>query len=185
MGPVPGDDLVAPVLERAAQGADLDGLALVGHVEDELVDPRSGGRLVSVRVELTNRFLCMPGDGDLALRISRLQQADHLRLGILAQALLGHGEEPSRPEQRVTLSTPVPEGLVLHAPSALVELGVGVLHHVEGIGDERRLRERRGEHQAEGGGEVEGRPADPCSPLLASSFDPGRRLSTASTRHDV
>jgi hypothetical protein len=39
----------------------------------------------------------------------------------------------------------VTEGVLLHAPAALVELGVGVLDDVERVRDLLRVRERVGE----------------------------------------
>jgi hypothetical protein len=79
----------------------------------------------------------------------------------------------------------VPEELVLDAPSALVELGVGVTEHVERVGDQGGLRCHEIEHPPVGAGEVESAVGDGI-PEGGNLFGQSR-LGTARTaiRDDV
>ena len=57
VGSMPGDDLVAPAGDRAAEPADLGWHLAVGEVPHDLVDPVAGELVVGVVVDLTDDFL--------------------------------------------------------------------------------------------------------------------------------
>lgn len=83
------------------------------------------------------------------------------------------------------LPAPVPERLILDAPSALVELRVDEPADVEGVGDQGRGGRHHLEHLAVGTGQVEGAEADPSPERVSSLGQPGHGLDTAPARDDV
>ena len=70
------------------------------------------------------------------------QQSVRLLATIVAQTFFGLSEQTSGPAERVVLSPSVIEEFVLDAASALVELGIGQLHQMEGIGTWTALAHR-------------------------------------------
>ena len=103
----------------------------------------------------------------------------------VTEPLLGFGEKAPAAVERIGLATPVPEGLVLHPASALVELGVGELDEVEGIGDQGGPGHHDLEHPPVGAREVEGAVLDAFTKRARLFGQPGDGLGTAATRDDV
>ncbi|CAN5571255.1 hypothetical protein BH24ACT4_BH24ACT4_20650 [soil metagenome] len=77
----------------------------------------------------------MPGHANLALGAAGLKEPEQLRLAVLVETLMGGGEQPSTPIQRVIAVPAVPEGVVLHTAPHVIEAGVGQLDHVERVRD--------------------------------------------------
>jgi len=94
-------------------------------------------------------------------------------------------KEAPAPIQRIGLAAPVAQGLVLHPPAALVELGVGQLHQVERIGDLDRVGHHGGERPCGGARQIQGGVADLLPPLLSLFLQPRRGVCTTATRNDV
>ena len=65
---------------------------------------------------------CAPASG-----IAGVEQPQQVRAASVVEALIGLGEQPPGPVERVVLVIPMAEGLVLHVPTALVEPLVGEL----------------------------------------------------------
>ena len=181
---MPRDDFVAPATERAPERTDLDRPRGVGHVADQLVDELGRGLVVSERVELSDGLLGVPGGRHVTVRVSGAQQSRELLLTALVEALGGLDEESPGPKERVVLAASVTQQLVLDASAALVELVDGVLHDVEGIGDEARLGQGDLESAAVGAGEVEGARLDVEAPQARAPEQPAsRRLGRSALDH--
>jgi hypothetical protein len=69
----------------------------------------------------------------LSRRVTSAQRPREFRFAERVEAVLHGEQETTAPMEQVGLASSMPEGLVLHPPAALVELGAGVLHDVEGV----------------------------------------------------
>jgi hypothetical protein len=94
-------------------------------VGTELLDPLEGQRRVGVGIELADGFFGFPHGGHVAAGVTGTQQTHELVFARLAQSFFGLGEKAPAPIERIVLAASVSHGLVLHPPTALVELGVG------------------------------------------------------------
>ena len=128
----------------------------------------------------------MPHGGHLARSGSPARKRpSSFSLPCSLEAFVGLGEQPPAPIEGIGLSAAVAHGLVLHPPAALVELGVGELAHMEGIGHLGGVGHHVVEDRPIGTGQIEGGPARPVSPLLPLCLQPLRRPLAAATRDDV
>jgi hypothetical protein len=85
-----------------------------------------------VLIDRAADFLGVPGSAHLALRIAGIEQGDQPGAASVVEELVGLGEQPAGPVERVVLVASVPEGLVLHPAAHLVEALVGQLHRWNG-----------------------------------------------------
>jgi hypothetical protein len=79
-----------------------------------------------------------------------VEQSEELGPSLLGEALVGPGEQTPAPIQRIILVTAMAEGLVLHPPPALIQLGVGQLHEMKRIRDLHCVGQHRVEHRPVG-----------------------------------
>ena len=121
VGAVPSNDLVAPAGDRPTEAADLDGHLAVGEVAHDLVDPLRGEFVVGVVVDLTDDFFRVPREPHLAPRIAGTEQSHQPVVLLAGEAFAGHHEAPAGPVERVVFVASMPEGVVLHAATALIE----------------------------------------------------------------
>src|SRR5487761_2488940 len=91
-------------------------------------------------------LLRVPRGRHLALRVAGAQQTEELGTTVLLEVLVGHREESSAAIERIGLSSAMSHRLVLRAPAALVELGVGELDEMERICDLGGVGEHLVEH---------------------------------------
>lgn len=119
---VPGQDVVPPAAERARERAQLFGHVVVCHVDHEFVEV--GGSQCGIRdvVELMHGLFGVPAHAHFSLGVTGLEEPDELRLALFVETLVGLGEQPAAPIERVVLPAPVAEGVVLDAPGTLVDL---------------------------------------------------------------
>ncbi len=68
-------------------------------------------------------------------RVTRLEQRQQLRLPVRIEPIMSFGQQPAAPVQRVVLVAPVADRFVLHPPTTLIDLGVGVFVHVKRVRD--------------------------------------------------
>jgi hypothetical protein len=111
------------------------------------------------------------------------EESEEPGLATLVEALVGLGEQTPGPVERVVLSAPVAEGLVLDPAAALVELRVRQLHEVERVSDEGGVSEAVLEGLA--AGEVEHPVADGVAPRLGAGLEPGAGTGGAAAGHHV
>ena len=123
--------------------------------------------------------------GHVAVGIAGPKQPRELLVALVVEALLGLGQQAPAPIEGIGLAAPVAERLVLHPPAALVELGVGELGDVEGIGDQGGVGHHDLEDASIGAGQVEGAELDALTERRRLLGQPGHGLGTASTRDDV
>jgi len=185
VGLVPRGDRVSPAKQRSTEGAHLFWARRVLEVVAELVDELHGELRVVVVVDGAHHLFGVPGQADLASGVTGGEESRELGLALVVEALVGLGEQTTAPVERVVLAPSVPERLVLHAPSVLVELGVGELDHVEGVCDQGRFRQVRLEHQSIGTREVARRIGDLVAPGLATLVQPQRGLLARAALDDV
>jgi hypothetical protein len=119
--------------------AHLDGARLVLEVAAEPVDELGGEVRVGDVVDGADDLLGVPGHAHLAVGVAGVEQADEAGVAPIVEAFVRLGQQAAGPTQRVVLSAPVADGVVLHPPAALVELGVGQLHEIKGVGDLDRV----------------------------------------------
>jgi hypothetical protein len=74
------------------------------------------------------------GRADLPVRITGVEQPEQSAAAVVVEAFIGSCEEPSAAVERIVLAAAVTEGVVLHPPAALIQLGVGQTDHMERIG---------------------------------------------------
>ncbi len=117
--------------------------------------------------------------------VTSSQQSEQFVSSVIAQAFLGFGEQTPGSIERVMLSPPVAEQLVLDPSSTLIEFGVGQLHHMKGIGHQDGARQHAGEDGSVGTREIERGVAHVSKPLMALGLEPRGGLFSAATRHDV
>jgi hypothetical protein len=78
VGGVPGGDLTPPPEEGPAERAGLDRVVGVLEVTAELGEPLEGEVGIGVGVELADRFLRLPGGGDVTVRVAGPEQPGQL-----------------------------------------------------------------------------------------------------------
>src|SRR5665213_818292 len=127
----------------------------------------------------------MPGGGHLTLRITRSEQSEQLLAAMVIETFICLGQQSPAAIEGIGLSATMSHRLVLHPPSALVELGVAQLHHMkwishlDGIGNHRvkdcPIRTRQ----------VERRVDDAVPPSLPSSLQPPAGCLATPTRNDI
>jgi hypothetical protein len=185
VGLVPGGDLQLPTDERAPEGACLDWIVLVLEIVAELGHPLEGEIGIPVRVELADGLFRFPARGHIPVGIAGPQEPGQLLVALGVEPLLRLGQQAPAPIEGIGLAAPMPEGLVLYPPAALVELGVGELRDMEGIGHQGGLGHHELEHPLVGAGEVEGAVLDAVPKGSTLLGQPGHRTCTAATRDDV
>ncbi|MCU1490194.1 MAG: hypothetical protein JWM85_1599 [Acidimicrobiaceae bacterium] len=131
------------------------------------------------------RLIRVPGRRDVASWVAGAQQPKQLRPTVLIQALVGLGEQSPAAIERVGLSAPVAERLVLHTAPALVQLLVRELHDMKGIGHLDGVGNNGVEHRPIGAREVERRELDPVKEGLTLALEPGFRRFAAPAGNDV
>ncbi len=104
---------------------------------------------------------------------------------LAGESFAGHGEAPAGSVERIVLAASMPEGVVLHAASGLVERGVGELDDVERVGDLDGVGQHRVEHRAIGVGQVERRPLHGGAPVVAAGGEPATRFAAVPAWHNV
>ncbi len=95
------------------------------------------------------------------------------------------GQQAPGPVEGVVLAAPVAQGLVLHPPAALVELGVGQLDEVERVGHLGDVAKGVLEGLAVGPGDVEYAEADGGPPRLRPGLEPGARRGRRAAGDDI
>jgi hypothetical protein len=168
---VPGDDVLAPAHDGAAQGAHFERAGLVLEVVADLVDERAGELGVGDVVD---------GADDLACQAMRTSPRGSLA-SIRPRSLVSPWWSSrwwalvSRRRARYSgsaLRPPVAYGLVLYPPPALVELRVRQLHGVERVGDLGDVVQGVVEGLAVGAGQVQHTEADRVAPLFCARLEP-------------
>jgi hypothetical protein len=165
--------------------ADLKRAGLVLKVDAELVDELAGEFGVGDLVDRPDDLLGVPGHAHVAPRIASVEQAPQLGFAAVVEALVGLGQQPPGPVERVVFAAPVADGLVLHPPPALVEFRVGQPHEMErishlghvakGVVEGLAVRARRVQHPE----------ADRLAPLLGLGLEPCAGTGGAAAGHDV
>jgi hypothetical protein len=95
----------------------------------------------------SHHFLGVPGGAHFSVRVAGVEQAEQAGAVMVVEAFVGLGQQPPAPVERIALTAPMPDRLVLDPPAALIQLGVGQLAHVERVGHLHRV----GQHQIEHG----------------------------------
>jgi len=182
---VPGGDLVAPTDQRAAERSGLDGIVLVLEVVSELRHPLEGDLGIGVCVGLSDSFLRFPTGGDVPVRITSSEQTLQFLGPLVVEPLLRLGQQTPASIEGIGLPSSMTERLVLDPPAALIELGVGELADMKGVGHQGGVRHHDLEDVAIGAGQIEGAELDsiPEGPSLFGQ--PPHGLGTAATRDDV
>ena len=185
VGAVPGDDLVSPPAERAAEGAHLERHLGVRRSRTSS-STNSAARVgrCGRRWTRTTSLACQATaprrwGSPAASRPSSLVSA------VDVEAFVGHGEQAAAPVERIVLAAPMAERLVLHPAATLVETP-GSPGARRGTG--RRPGRRRGASCRTPtcrAGQIQGRPGDPGPPRSRSGGEPGARPRRVTTRHDV
>ncbi|MEZ5240829.1 MAG: hypothetical protein R2696_03730 [Microthrixaceae bacterium] len=125
----------------------------------------------------------MPGHADLAVWVSGLEESEELLGALLIETFVALGQQPARSVERVVFAASVPERLVLHPTTALVEAAVRELAHVERISDLGRVGQRVVERLAVRPRQVQ-RPQRIAAPRLRAGLQPRRgRLRGAALDH--
>ncbi len=119
------------------------------------------------------------------MRIAGAKQSHQLLGALVVEPLLRLGEQPPAAVEGIGLASPVAQGLVLHTASALVELRVGELAHVEGVRDQGGVGDHHFEDASVGAGEVEGAVADGGPEDAALQREPRHGLGAPPTGDDV
>ncbi len=151
----------------------------------ESVNELGGDVGVVVRVNLADGLFGVPRGLDLVAGIAGAQQAEELGATGLAEPLISSSEQSPDPIQRIVLAASVAEGLVLDPAAALVQLGVREADHVERVGDLGGVGQHRVVDRPVRSGQIQGRPADPAAPLVASSRQPRRGAGAVTARDHV
>ena len=73
---MPGDDVVAPALDRSTEPTHFERHGVVGEVADDFIDPGVGESGVGVVVDLADDFFGAPGELDLALGVTGGERPD-------------------------------------------------------------------------------------------------------------
>ena len=131
MGVVPGDDLVTPASDRAAEAADLDGHRLVGEVAGDVVDPGRGEFGVGVVVCLADHLFGVPSHAHLPGRVAGFEQPDEALTTVDGEPLAGHRQQPPAAVERIVFCGRGVPRLVLRASPAFIERAGRDADHVE------------------------------------------------------
>jgi hypothetical protein len=118
---VPGDDLIAPADDGAAEGAHLGRAGLVLEINAELIDELAGHLSVGDLVDRPDDLFGMLRRAHFAAWVAGFEQPQQLGLAALVEPLMRLGEQPARPVQRVVLTASMTDGLVLDAATTLIE----------------------------------------------------------------
>lgn len=133
-------DLLAPALERVAEGPDL--IDRVGATSgDGLVEENGGVDDVVGEVHVTDGLLGQPRPEQFVVGVTDAESEQQPVLSSFVESLGALQEQLSDLEQWVVSAAAMAERLVLDPPTDLVDAPVGDPHDVEGIGHPRGVVE--------------------------------------------
>jgi hypothetical protein len=94
-------------------------LEIVSQAGDEL---ERHGRVVMV-IDGTDDFFGASGGADLAVGVPGVEQSEQAGSAFVVEAFISSGQQVARSIQRVDLSAPMPQGLVLNPASTFIDAG--------------------------------------------------------------
>jgi hypothetical protein len=109
-------------------------MVLVLEVGGELAHEGLGSGCFSDVGDRPDYFFGVSGGADPAFRVVRGEQVGQPSGAFVVEAFMRTGQQTSHPVQRVALAAARAEGPTLHTPTALVELAVLDLDHMERVG---------------------------------------------------
>ena len=141
--------------------------------------------VVGVGVELADSLFRVSGCRHLAEGVDVAEQLEQVATSLGVETFFGHRQRTATPIEGVGPAAAMSEGLLLDAPTALLELHRGVTHHAERVDDQRGGGHAALEDAAIGGREVEGRGPHLLAPSGTSILQPLSWLRSTATRNDV
>jgi hypothetical protein len=181
-GAVPAEDLVLPPPDGGGEAAELGDVGTPA-VDVEALEPPSSLALRAGGVYLPQQLLGEVGGADLAGGVAGVEPGLNASPPSLGQPFVSDEQLAADPVQRLTLASPVAEGVLLHPAADLVQGGVAQSHGVEVIDDQLGVGQPLGQApgvagvgiQGDGvdGGQPRRRPGDepPGNPLRSTAFD--------------